>query len=111
MLQRLSAMPFEDPQWGPAFAQLADAVSHHAKEEEDELFPAANRILGKDVTEHLKTCYLEKRKAIANANRRGPPQKASCRTSPQGEAAAMWPAGGSPPRRGGRESWRLACLA
>jgi hypothetical protein len=67
-IQRLSRMPYEDPQWGPVFAELTEAVTRHAKEEEDDFFIAASRTLGKQTTEEMKTRYLAKKKAIMNGD-------------------------------------------
>jgi hypothetical protein len=65
MLQRLTGMPYDDAQWGPAFAELTSTVEHHTKEEEDDFFPAASKILGKDAAEQMKTRYLAKKSAVA----------------------------------------------
>jgi len=61
MLERLSNMVYGDPQWAPAFAELAGTVERHAKEEENEYFPVAMRILGKDVAEQMRLLDLAKR--------------------------------------------------
>jgi hypothetical protein len=58
-LDELSATDYGDESWGSKFERLVGLVEHHVKEEEDEYFPAANRILGKDEAERMKTRYLE----------------------------------------------------
>lgn len=65
-IKTLSAMAYDDPQWGPTFANLANAVVHHAKEEEDDFFPAASKIFGKDISEQMKARYLAKKAAVMN---------------------------------------------
>jgi hypothetical protein len=65
-LQRLSAMPYDDPGWASAFDDLVDAVARHVKEEESEYFPVASRTLGKKVTEALIVRYEAKKKALMN---------------------------------------------
>jgi hemerythrin superfamily protein len=64
MITRLGSLSYEDPQWAPAFNELVSAVEHHANEEEDDFFPAANKILGKEVAEDLKTRYVAKKNAV-----------------------------------------------
>ncbi len=58
MLERLNRLPYEDRQWGPAFAELVDTVGRHAREEEDQYFPVASKTLGRDVAERMKIRYL-----------------------------------------------------
>ncbi|HEX4448339.1 MAG TPA: hemerythrin domain-containing protein [Polyangiaceae bacterium] len=68
-IQRLGAMPYEDPEWASAFADLVNAVSHHVKEEESEYFPAASKTLGKKTTEAMTTRYQAKKNAVLNEER------------------------------------------
>ncbi len=63
-LDELSAMSYEDGAWRSKFATLVDLVSHHTKEEENEYFPTANRLLGDDEAERMKIRY-EQAKAQA----------------------------------------------
>jgi hypothetical protein len=58
-LDELQTTDYGDESWGSKFEQLVGLVGHHTKEEEDEYFPAANRILGKDEAERLKGRYIE----------------------------------------------------
>jgi hypothetical protein len=58
-LDELSATDYGDESWGTKFERLVGLVEHHTKEEEDDYFPAANRILGKDEAERLKSRYLD----------------------------------------------------
>jgi len=68
MLQRLSSTAYDDAQWGPTFAELVNTVQRHAKEEEDEFFPVAGRILGKEAAEELKTRYEAKKNAVMSGS-------------------------------------------
>lgn len=69
MIQRLSAVPYEDPSWPRAFGELVEAVSQHVKEEESEYFPAASRTLGKTATEAMTARYEAKKKAVMKEER------------------------------------------
>jgi hypothetical protein len=64
MIQRLSGIAYDDAHWGPAFKELASTVEHHAKEEEDDFFPTASRVIGKDLAEQMKTRYLAKKNSL-----------------------------------------------
>jgi hypothetical protein len=61
LLNELNALPSEDPAWPQKFANLVELVEHHTKEEEDEYFPTASRILGKEETERLQAPYEKAR--------------------------------------------------
>jgi hypothetical protein len=58
-LDELSATDYGDQSWSSKFERLVGLLEHHTKEEEDDYFPAANRIFGKDEAERLKDRYLE----------------------------------------------------
>jgi hypothetical protein len=66
MIQRLSGIAYDDPQWGALFTELANTVEHHASEEEDDFFPTASRVIGKEAAEQMKTNYLAKKNAVMN---------------------------------------------
>ncbi len=68
ILQRLSHMPYDDPQWAPVFDDLTRTMQRHAKEEEEEYFPVASRILGEEATEAMETRYLVAKSAAANGS-------------------------------------------
>jgi hypothetical protein len=57
LVERVSGIAYDDESWGYAFAHLADTVQQHAAEEEDELFPTAQRILGMQTAQVLRTRY------------------------------------------------------
>ncbi|HZU84656.1 MAG TPA: hemerythrin domain-containing protein [Polyangiaceae bacterium] len=57
MLDDLNATSYDDSAWASKFGKLVDLVSHHAKEEENDFFPAASKVIGKDEAEQMKTRY------------------------------------------------------
>jgi hypothetical protein len=63
IIQRIDGLAYEDAAWGPAFADLVRAVSHHVKDEEDDYFPFASRTIGKKVTETMTAQYQAAKKA------------------------------------------------
>jgi hypothetical protein len=57
ILNELFVTPYDDVGWGPRFGQLVEAVKHHTAQEENQFFPAACRILGKDAAEQMQSRY------------------------------------------------------
>jgi hypothetical protein len=64
-IDQLTGMAYDDADWGASFARLTDMVARHVKEEEDEFFPVASKLLGKEATAQMNARYLEIKKAIA----------------------------------------------
>jgi hypothetical protein len=58
ILDELSATDYGEELWMQRFNDLVTLVNHHVGEEENDYFPAANRVLGKDEAERLKGRYL-----------------------------------------------------
>jgi hemerythrin superfamily protein len=58
LLAQLGTFTYDDQDWVITFNKLVERVSHHAKEEENTFFPAAQRIFGREETERLNTRYL-----------------------------------------------------
>ncbi len=56
-LDELSGVPPTDPSWGPLFDELVELAVQHTREEEEEYFPAAERVLGRDEAERLQVRY------------------------------------------------------
>jgi hypothetical protein len=50
--------------WGHLIVRLADTVGHHAREEEDKIFPLAQRVIGKDRARELDPKFLATQKSI-----------------------------------------------
>jgi hemerythrin HHE cation binding domain-containing protein len=68
-LEQLGAMSCDDPLWDPSFDELANLVERHVKEEEDEFFPIASRILGRDATQAMESRYAAARNASMKGSR------------------------------------------
>jgi hypothetical protein len=66
-INALSVLTYDDPSWGGRFAELVELVSQHVKEEEGEFFPAAERILGREVADRLLPRYEEAKARAAQA--------------------------------------------
>ena len=63
-LSELEKMDSEDERFDAKFKVLMESVRHHVEEEQDDLFPKARRLLGKDLLEELGE-RMEKAKRIA----------------------------------------------
>lgn len=53
MLKKIDAMPVDSDDWMDAIRDLKEAVEHHVKEEENELFPKIRKMIEKDRAEEL----------------------------------------------------------
>jgi iron-sulfur cluster repair protein YtfE (RIC family) len=66
MLQQLGRMEPGAADWSARIKDLKEAVQHHVKEEEQEIFPAARKEISKDETDDLARRVQEmKQKATA----------------------------------------------
>jgi hypothetical protein len=50
--------------WGHLIARLAETLGRHAREEEDKIFPLAQRVIGKDRARELDPKFLATQKSI-----------------------------------------------
>jgi hypothetical protein len=66
-LDRLSATDCEHPDWKATYDALVDLFNRHAKQEEDEYFPEASRVLGPEGCERLPGVY-EAAKALPGSS-------------------------------------------
>jgi hemerythrin superfamily protein len=64
LLDRIAALEFTDAAWSRLFDELVQMVTHHTREEENDYFPKASRILGKDESQRILPRY-EAAKAAA----------------------------------------------
>lgn len=64
VIQELSALDLASDEWGRLFATLGEKVIHHATEEEKEIFPAAQPVIGDEMTDMLDERYLATQKRI-----------------------------------------------
>jgi hemerythrin superfamily protein len=69
MIQRLDELDPYGTAWGAQFDELAAAVVHHATEEEEQkIFPEAQRVLGEDMARELDAKLLAVKQQIMNAH-------------------------------------------
>ncbi len=59
MILRLDGIQTDSNEWPVLFGKLADAVLHHAKEEESEIFPEAQDVIGSTEAEKLDSRFKE----------------------------------------------------
>jgi hemerythrin superfamily protein len=64
IIKELSATDYADAGWGRMFDRLADLVTQHATQEENEYFPKASRVMGDDEPLVLEKQYLDAKKSI-----------------------------------------------
>jgi hypothetical protein len=68
VIERLDALDPASNRWERLFRSLADTIDQHATEEERELFPRAQRAIGRELAQFLVRPYLtEKVRAKAEA--------------------------------------------
>jgi hypothetical protein len=68
-VERLAGMAYDDRQWEETFAELAAVVARHAKLEEQEYFPQANRVFGKEVAREMEGRYEAARDEVVRGLR------------------------------------------
>lgn len=64
MILRLDGIKTDSSEWGTLFGKLADAVLHHAKEEESDIFPKAQAVIGTTEAERLDSAFKETQQQI-----------------------------------------------
>ncbi|WP_084417913.1 hemerythrin domain-containing protein [Henriciella litoralis] len=62
MMEELNETDFSSPAWLTKFKDLKHRYEHHMEEEEEDVFPAAKKTVGKDGNEKIGAAF-EKRKA------------------------------------------------
>jgi hemerythrin superfamily protein len=65
LLEQLSHLDYADAQWVTTFEAMVDTVQRHAKEEEEQFFPTAQRVLGSDVAEQMQARYEDVKAAYS----------------------------------------------
>lgn len=65
LLAELETGDHTTDEWAAKFAVLKENVEHHVEEEENELFPEAKRILGKEEAERLGKEFEREKKAVS----------------------------------------------
>ncbi len=64
MIIQLDAMDYHESEWMPMFAQITSSVLQHAHEEERDLFPEAQRLIGEPLAKELDRIYQKTQKAV-----------------------------------------------
>lgn len=68
VIDRLDAMDLRSEAWGDLFEQLADTVKHHAvEEEEQQIFPVAEKALGETRAKELDEKFLAAHDKLAQS--------------------------------------------
>jgi hypothetical protein len=96
LLDALTSIPYTDGLWTRRFGELVASVDRHTMEEENEFFPQASKLLGRETTEKMLPRFeAAKRKAMKSL---GDPAKASpskpegARRAPKRKAATTFAA-------------------
>jgi len=67
MIHDLEEVEMDGDTWGNLFERLADTVAHHAKEEENEIFPIAQRVIGKDRAKELDSKFQNAQRSLEHS--------------------------------------------
>jgi len=57
IIRRLDMLPMNDPTWETVFDELVRTVQHHVSEEEGDIFPKAQDVIGRDRTQAMDVTY------------------------------------------------------
>lgn len=69
LLEELADMPKNDANWGAKLKELKQAIEHHVREEENELFPEARELIEEDeLTELANTVAQEKKEMMQGSH-------------------------------------------
>lgn len=69
LLEELAGMEQQNEQWQAKLTVLKEMIEHHVQEEEDELFPEAEELLGEDEAEEMgKTIEQEKKDMLKGSH-------------------------------------------
>jgi Hemerythrin HHE cation binding domain len=66
MIERLDALASSTEAWGALFDKLVATVTAHASEEESQIFPAAQDLIGADRARDLEDIFLAAKERIAS---------------------------------------------
>jgi hemerythrin-like domain-containing protein len=65
LIDRIDATRISSEEWGALFDQLVSLVERHVREEEQEIFPQAQDILGADRAREIEPRFLAAKKQVA----------------------------------------------
>ncbi len=64
VIAELEETPVDDERWGAKFSVLKENIEHHIEEEEEEMFPKARKVLGKDQIAELGEKMQERKSQL-----------------------------------------------
>jgi len=68
LLVELNSLDFSHPQWEAKVKALKDLLTHHLKEEEEELFAEGRKVFDSERQKELTAMYLQKKEQILTEN-------------------------------------------
>jgi iron-sulfur cluster repair protein YtfE (RIC family) len=66
-LKELTRLPRNEEEWGKKLDQLRKKIEHHVREEEDQMFPKARKLLSDEQLEDMASRIEEERKEMAES--------------------------------------------
>jgi hemerythrin superfamily protein len=63
LIRQIDAISYSDASWEMLFEQLVDTVQHHVSEEEGEIFPKAQEVLGSERVEAMDATFEDAHEA------------------------------------------------
>ncbi|HOP21204.1 MAG TPA: hemerythrin domain-containing protein [Parvularculaceae bacterium] len=67
LIEELDTFPVDSEEWGVKFGALSEIVDHHLKEEEDEFFKKAKKILSADAAKLMGERFDARKKVVLAA--------------------------------------------
>lgn len=64
MLDRLRTMDVDSEDWGDLFEEMMTEVQDHVDQEENELFPLAEKLIDRENAEQIEGRYLDRKKQV-----------------------------------------------
>ncbi len=68
IIDEMQDLAFDDEKWGAKLVLLQESIAHHVKEEEQELFPKAKKILDSNQLEELGKQLIEFKTSLAEVS-------------------------------------------
>ncbi len=64
ILEELDTFPVNSDEWGVKFGALTELIEHHIKEEEDDFFPKAKKLLSKEQAKLMGESFDARKNAV-----------------------------------------------
>ncbi len=64
MIEELDTFPVDSEEWKMKFKTLCELVEHHMKEEEEDFFPCARKVLSKELAEVMGKRFDQRKKIV-----------------------------------------------